>query len=285
MGQPRVTSDVKVAAVALKHVLYSALDRGPGRQLIGMVANRRARVAGEQARFSYDPATGSWLKQTPAGVILLPRPQGMGIEQSEVFTQDVFLRHYAVKPGDVVLDIGAGIGSETLPFSRWVGASGKVIGVEAHPATFATLKRACQINDVRNVELLHAAVMDSDKPVMITDLPSEVGYENRIGTNGIEVTALTLAGLIRKYDLDRVDFLKMNIEGAELPALQGGSEVLPLIHNAAIGCHDFLADETGDDSYRTKDAVYELLVNAGFTVRRRDDDPRPWARDYLFASR
>lgn len=273
--------------VALKHVVYRALDRGPGRPLIGVIASVQAKAAGEQARFVFDRPSGRWLKRTPAGVMLLPppKPQGMGIEECEAFTRDVFMRDYAIKPGDVVLDIGAGIGSETLPFSRWVGASGKVIAVEAHPTTFTDLERACQLNDVRNVELVHAAIMDSNTPVMISDLPTEVSYENRIGSEGIEVPALTLTDLVRKYNLDHIDFLKMNIEGAELPALKGASEVLPLVRNAAIGCHDFLARETGDDLYRTKDAVCELLVNAGFTVRRRDDDPRPWASDYLFASR
>lgn len=215
----------------------------------------------------------------------MPEPRGMGVEQSEAFTRDVFLRGYHVKAGDVILDVGAGVGSETIPFSRWVGPSGKVIAVEAHPATFATLQRTCQLNGVTNVELVHGAVMDSDRPVMISDLPTEVSFENRIGAEGVEVPALTLTDLVRRYNLDRIDFLKMNIEGAELPALQGASAVLPLVGHAAIGCHDFLAEETGDNCYRTKDAVYDLLVNAGFTVRRRDDDPRPWARDYLFASR
>lgn len=250
-----------------------------------VVANQLAKASGKQAHFSYDRPSGYWLKSTPAGVTLLPRPRGMGIEESEAFTRDVFLPHYRVQTGDVVLDIGAGIGSETMPFARWVGPSGKVVAVEAHPATFAILQRTCRLNGVTNVELVHAALMDSDRPVMISDLPTEVSYENRIGSDGVEVPALTLTDLVRRCNLGRIDFLKMNIEGAELPALQGGSEVLPLIRHAAIGCHDFLADETGDSSYRTKDAVYELLVDAGFTVRRRDDDPRLWARDYLFATR
>ncbi|MFV9634754.1 FkbM family methyltransferase [Mycobacterium neumannii] len=272
--------------MAFKHVVYRALDRGPGRFLISVVANRRARAVGEHARFTYDRPSGLWSKRTPGGVMLLPeRLQGMGIEECEAFTKDVFLCDYTMKSGDVVLDIGAGIGSESLPFSRWVGAAGKVIAVEAHPATFATLERTVRLNDVRNVELVNAAIMDSDTPVRISNLPTEVSYENRISSEGVQVPAMTLADLVEKYDLNRVDFLKMNIEGAELPALQGSAEMLSLVRHAAIGCHDFLAEETGDDSYRTKEAVYELLVNAGFTVRRRDGDPRPWARDYLFASR
>ncbi|MGB0436586.1 MAG: hypothetical protein ACPGIJ_06385, partial [Mycobacterium sp.] len=60
---------------------------------------------------------------------------------------------------------------------------------------------------------------------------------------------------------------------------------LPIVGHAAIGCHDFLADETGDESYRTMDAVHDLLVDADFTVTRNAEDPRPWAAHYLFASR
>src|SRR5947207_6560342 len=53
--------------------------------------------------------------------------------------RDLFLHEYTPQPGDVVLDVGAGIGAEALLFSRLVGPSGRVVSIEAHPATYERL--------------------------------------------------------------------------------------------------------------------------------------------------
>lgn len=274
--------------MALKHAVYDALNRPSTRWLLGLVASASGTIKGEPALFTHDRASGDWLKRTRAGAMLLPAlrgGEGMDAAQCAAFAREVFLPAYSIKPGDIVLDVGAGIGTEALPFSRMAGDSGRVIAVEAHPTTYAKLERVCQANKLRNVEIVHAAVMDSNVPVKITDLQAESYLENKIGTEGVPVQAITIPDLVAKYHLDRIDFLKMNIEGAELPALRGALEVLGLVRNAAIGCHDFLADETGDESYRTKEQVHAILVDAGFTVTSRSEDPRPWAAGYLFASR
>lgn len=215
----------------------------------------------------------------------MPEPRGQNATECDAATRDVFMYRYTVRPGDIVLDIGAGTGTETLPFSRMVGDLGRVVAVEAHPATHAVLARLVALNHLRNVDTVQAALMDRDEPVTISDLPPESSHENHVGTEGVTVPALTLPGLVRAMGLPRIDFLKMNIEGAESAALRGAHEVLHMVRHAAIGCHDFLADETGDDTYRTKDAVRSILVEAGFDVVGRDGDPRPWIADYLFASR
>ncbi len=106
-----------------------------------------------------------------------------------------------------------------------------------------------------------------------------------MGIAGITVPAVTITDLMEDRGVEQIDFLKMNIEGAETAALCGAGDRLQDIRHMVIGCHDFLADETGDDSYRTKENVRDLLQSAGFTVEGRDDDPRPRARDYLFAWR
>lgn len=47
---------------------------------------------------------------------------------------------YAPKDGDVIIDIGAGVGTETLIYSMMTGKNGKVFAIEAHPATSRSLK-------------------------------------------------------------------------------------------------------------------------------------------------
>src|SRR5438067_11700771 len=71
-----------------------------------------------------------------------------------VFTaeaRDIFLHGYTPRAGDIVFDVGAGIGAETLLFSRLVGPSGRVVSLEAHPATYDRLARLCAVNRLDNV--------------------------------------------------------------------------------------------------------------------------------------
>jgi hypothetical protein len=62
-------------------------------------------------------------------------------------------------------------------------------------------------------------------------------------------------------------------------------EVADRIHNVAIACHDFLADETGNEAMRTKRVVREQLSEYGFAIFERPEEPRPWLRDFLYGTR
>src|ERR671924_2358342 len=74
--------------------------------------------------------------------------------------RDLFLHAYTPRAGDVVLDVGAGIGAETLLFSRLVGPSGRVVSLEAHPRTYERLARLCEVNRLENVTPLQVAALD-----------------------------------------------------------------------------------------------------------------------------
>ena len=57
-------------------------------------------------------------------------------------TKRSYCLRYQPKPGDTVVDVGAGMGDDTLVFSRMVGPSGRVFSFEAHPDTFRCLQKA-----------------------------------------------------------------------------------------------------------------------------------------------
>ena len=57
-----------------------------------------------------------------------------------------FLWGYKPRNGDVVMDIGAGVGEEVLMFSREVGELGKVICVQGHPRTYSCLEKLIKYN-------------------------------------------------------------------------------------------------------------------------------------------
>jgi FkbM family methyltransferase len=204
----------------------------------------------------------------------------------EAFTADArehFLYGYAPRTGDVIFDIGAGIGAEALVFSRLVGDSGRVVSVEAHPDTYGRLVAVCRANRLANVTPMQVAVSDRDGQALITDdrnhlrnalAGSEVG--------AVEVRARRIDTIARELGVGRIDLLKMNIEGAEDAAIRGVGALLDETRHVCISCHDFLADRTGDDRLRTKTAVRAFLTEHGFVVTSRENSAEPWTRDYLY---
>jgi FkbM family methyltransferase len=193
--------------------------------------------------------------------------------------RDLFLYEYTPQPGDVVFDVGAGIGAEALLFSRLVGPSGRVVSIEAHPATYARLVQLCAVNRLENVTPLQVAVGDSEGIVVLSDDAHHL--KNRLlppDEVGIRVQARRIDAIAADLGVRQIDLLKMNIEGAEPAALAGTGALLASTRHACISCHDFLG-------VPTKQAVLSLLAEHGFDVRTRDDAPEPWTRDYVYGAR
>jgi FkbM family methyltransferase len=166
-----------------------------------------------------------------------------------VFTasaREMFLFEYRPRAGDVVFDIGAGVGAETLLFSRLVGSSGRVVSVEAHPRTFGRLADLCTVNELANVTPLQVAASDRDGAVTISDLAHHL--QNTVleaGTTGIEVPAQRIETIAAQLGIAHIDLLKMNIEGAERFALQGVGALLANTRHVCISCHDGRSTDKG----------------------------------------
>ncbi len=100
------------------------------------------------------------------------------------------------------------------------------------------------------------------------------------------MAATTIDAICQRLGLDRIDFLKMNIEGAERLAIQGMTETLQQTSVLCISCHDFLADAAGDEGFRTKATVLEFLEQRGFrVVERSGAGLLPYVRDQVWAFR
>jgi hypothetical protein len=123
----------------------------------------------------------------------------------------------------------------------------------------------CQKNGLENVTLIQAAAGDQEGEVQISDTEHTANTIISVGS-GIRVPGTTLDNILRSCGLSRVDFLTMNIEGAERLALSGMREMVQKTKNVCIGCHDFLADEGGPEEMRTKADVMRFLTENGFAV-------------------
>jgi FkbM family methyltransferase len=221
--------------------------------------------------------------------LFAPLPTGPTPAESERTTHDIFCWGYMPRSGDFVVDLGAGVGTEASTFAGLVGHDGLVLAVEAHPLTFECLERVVRANGLQNVATENVAILDSRATVSMTDdVDSWIGNSvvSSEGPGTVKVDAIALPELLERHGgtRRRISLLKMNIEGAELPALRGAGDVLDLVDNLAVSCHDFKARRTGDPRFRTAEAVTELLEERGFIVARRAD-PREYVADVVYASR
>jgi FkbM family methyltransferase len=267
-------------ASELKKSAYKLLNRAGFRSILTVSAATYASVRlGKLCSVSYD---GEWVQRFPSCTLVEPTLTLWTPEQIERQTSDVFLHRYLPRAGDTIVDVGAGTGWETLFFSRSVGTLGRVISIEAHPRVFRCLSKMRAENRLDNVTLIQAAVADHDGEVQIGD---SLEYEENsiIGeVSGVPVLCTTLDSIFKSLELKQVDFLKMNIEGAERLALPGMGAMLPRTRNICVSCHDFLADEGGASTFRTKAEVIAFLKQNGFVISLRESDGRCNVRDYVY---
>lgn len=249
--------------------IKTLFDRKGIRSALGPISTSLARHYKKGVRrIFYDD--GVWMHETDSGYFAYPQPfLRLDLRFLDESARANFFWKYRPQPGDVVVDIGAGVGEETLSFSRAVGPWGKVICVEAHPRTYRCLEKLVQYNALTNVICVHRAIADiPGATAMIMD--SRTYVANRLSAvKGNTVQTTTVDALHQELGLSRIHFLKMNIEGAERLAIRGMSEVLKHTGVLCISCHDFLAMRNRDDSLRTKNEVRRFFEGNGIKVFER----------------
>ncbi len=270
---------------SLKHRLAAALDRPGGRFIAGPLATVYASLRNRSPVLVTNEA-GIWVHHHRSGTLVYRVIYAITPSELEAITRDTFFTYYTPRRGDVVVDVGAGVGSETLTLSRLVGDSGRVLAVEAHPETYRCLEELCRRNGLANVSAKQLAVMDQSGPVTMSDSKADIANSVvRDVDRAIEVPGTSMDELVDVEGLSRIDFLKMNIEGAEALAVQGMQRTLEMTRNLAISCHDFIGEAREDASMCTKATVRKVLETHGFTIAERTRDHRPWIRDTLYATR
>jgi FkbM family methyltransferase len=151
-----------------------------------------------------------------------------GFENVERTFVESFLR-----PGMTVLDIGAHHGFYTLLASQKVGPRGRVLAIEASPRERERLAVHLRINGCKNVEVEGRALGETEGDA---ELYVVEGSQN--GCNSlrkpevseplkiIPVPVERLDIVLREHQISRVDFIKIDVEGAELSVLKGASQLL-----------------------------------------------------------
>lgn len=138
-------------------------------------------------------------------------------------TIEQYLDFAGIVPGGVVIDLGAYSGLTSIAFSKAVGRHGRVLALEPDPINLRSaehnLAMHARVNGLDNLTLLPMAASDQDGTIALSSegtmgsaLTSIVGGYR--GTT-VEVPSRTLGTLARDFSPDRIDFVKIDIEGAE----------------------------------------------------------------------
>ena len=266
--------------------LVRELDTPAGRPDLAREATARARAAapGADIEFFWD---GMWMRRV--GPHVFPAPDAFTVAEPRwdrwVYAADKYLRDaddywfhvYKPKTGDVIVDIGAGRGEDVFAFSKVVGPEGRVWALEPHPISFAVLREFCVRNGLKNVELLNVACLAKPGSMQVETLPvweSNYVRDGERSATSYPVQGVRFDDVCAERGIDRIDFLKMNIEGAERMALPGCTRALQRARYVCIAAHDFRADRGEGEHFRTLDFVRNTLRDAGFEIVKHDEDPR-----------
>jgi FkbM family methyltransferase len=174
--------------------------------------------------------------------------------------------------GGVLLDVGAHVGHWTL---RLAGKASHVHAVEANPDTAATLRRNLAINDITNVTVHEVAAWDEDTTLALDDpnRKKEGGSTRTVPPDAPGQTVVPARSLDSVLAVDRIDLVKLDVEGADLHALRGMSGLLaehrPVL---LIECHDVYG-------YYTRGDLEQLLADLDYTWEVVHTVPTWWHPD------
>jgi FkbM family methyltransferase len=145
------------------------------------------------------------------------------------------LKVFKPKDGDVVIDVGAYIGYPyTLKSAKLVGVSGKVISIEPDPRNFRILATNVESNGLHNVILLNVAVSEKDGESLLyvrrapmvsrIQIPEKAKPLNVI--RSVRVKTRSIYSILKQYSIPKVDWIKIDAEGAEMLILRGAKGLL-----------------------------------------------------------
>jgi FkbM family methyltransferase len=163
-----------------------------------------------------------------------------------------FLRAHTPN-GGVFVDVGANAGTYALPLARHVGPNGRVVAVEPHPVMVARLAFNQAASAANNVALIAAAAGDADGELMIeTDREnygaSHVYPDASARSDAIRVPAMRLLRILQDQRLDKIDSLKIDVEGYEDRVLVGFfRDAPPALWPRAVAIEHLSRDDWLDD--------------------------------------
>ncbi len=184
------------------------------------------------------------------------RPYEVIKTYKEIFTEEIYkFKSDATHP--VIIDCGANIGLSTLYFSIAYPNS-KVYAFEPDETLFKLLESNIAANQLSNVHLHKEAVWIENTILSFSNKGSEASQIDTTGQSATKVKAIQLAAFLSNFE--RVDFLKMDIEGAEFEVVKDCKDQLAKVQNFFLEYHG-----TSNETNKLIELL-EIVKKAGLKV-------------------
>lgn len=172
---------------------------------------------------------------------------------------------FPIQPDDVVVDIGAHIGGFAVRAAKQAHR-GKVFAYEASSKNFAMLSENCQLNHANNLHIQNMAISDQ-RGEMKFFMPGDNGALGSLmqeKDSPMEIVqSMTLADILAENRIERIDYLKLDAEGAEFAILLNASaSTLSRVKRIVMEYHEF----NGNGHHHLDLDLVNFLKSHGFNV-------------------
>lgn len=190
-----------------------------------------------------------------------------------------------IREGDTVVDVGANIGYFTLLAARLAGSKGKVYSFEPEPNNYSMVLKNVALNRCENVVAVQNAVSNENGTVKLYLSKTDIGahtlredhdhpqFDGGQGGDYVEVEATTLDEFF-KDKKHKVNVIKMDMEGAEMMALQGMSSLIRDNKDLKMFI-EFYPAAIREMGSSPEEFIRMLLDDYGFSILAIDELRRP----------
>lgn len=169
-----------------------------------------------------------------------------------------------LKPGNIFVDVGAHVGKYSFYAARQVGNSGLVIAIEPHPNNVENLRKGIELNGLTNIKVVEKACSNYSGTGFLIEYELSARHELSKNPTKMKVEVDTLDNILQNLQVNRVDMIKIDVNGHEYEVLEGSKKTLKSFKPAIIM----------EVMLENRQKVFQYVKNFGYRSRILSEEKR-----------